>query len=55
MRSPRTTASDTRGLAQRMAEEERAQRQKVSGRQFVISLAAILLALTLFAVFLILI
>jgi len=43
----------TRNLAAKMADEERAAHEpKVSNRQFLISLGAVLLALALFAVFL---
>lgn len=51
----RFTPGDTRSLAAKMADEQRAAEElKVSNRQFLISVGAILLALALFAAFLIL-
>lgn len=52
----RFTPGDTRSLAAKMADEQRAaQDVKVSNRQFLISIGAVLLALALFAVFLVLV
>ncbi len=51
----RFTPGDTRSLAAKMADEERAAHVKVSNRQFLISVGVVVLALALFAVFLILI
>lgn len=51
----RFTPGDTRSLAAKMADEQRvAQEMKVSNRQFLISVGAVLLALALFAAFLVL-
>lgn len=49
----RFNSADTRSLAARMAEVERkAQEPQVSGRQFLIAIGTILLALALFALLL---
>ncbi len=49
----RFAAADTRSLAARMAEQERkAKEAQISGRQFLIAVGTILLALALFAVLL---
>jgi hypothetical protein len=49
----RFNPGDTRTLAARMADDEReAQAPKVSGRQFALALAAILVALAVFALLL---
>jgi hypothetical protein len=48
------TPGDTRSLAAKMAEQERAAQVKVSNRQFLISVGVVMLALALFAVFLLL-
>jgi hypothetical protein len=51
----RFTPGDTRSLAAKMADEARAAEEpKVSNRQFLISVGAVLLALALFAAFLVL-
>jgi len=50
----RFTPGDTRSLAAKMAEQERAAQVKVSNRQFLISIGVVMLALALFAAFLLL-